>query len=240
MRTAPADTNTTLRKLVVVGVVVAAHVIALSVMQAASVQRPAAQVIVVQMISQPAAPRPTSVATARTLPQGSRSSVAKPAVDSTAQRTAVVPDNPPVTATQVGAQAVPLAVPVTESTALAASLPGATAAMPTGAATDAAVANRKSSNRLELPSSDADYLHNPKPEYPRLSRQRNEQGKVVVNVFIGVDGLAQKAEVKVSSGFERLDAVALSTAKSWRYVPGKRGGVPEAMWFDVPISFVME
>lgn len=94
--------------------------------------------------------------------------------------------------------------------------------------------------RVELPSSDADYLHNPKSEYPRISRQRNEQGRVVVAVFIGTDGTAQKAEIKVSSGFERLDQAALATAKSWRYVPGKRGGVPEAMWFNVPINFVLE
>jgi protein TonB len=94
--------------------------------------------------------------------------------------------------------------------------------------------------KVELPSSDAEYLHNPKTEYPRISRQRNEQGKVVVSVFIGIDGMAQKAEIKVSSGFERLDQAALATAKSWRYVPGKRGGVPEAMWFNVPINFVLE
>lgn len=100
--------------------------------------------------------------------------------------------------------------------------------------------NAVAASQVVLPSSDADYLNNPKPEYPSQSRRRNEQGKVVVNVFIGTDGLAQKAEVKVSSGFERLDAAALATAKAWRYVPGKRGGVPEAMWFAVPINFVME
>jgi protein TonB len=94
--------------------------------------------------------------------------------------------------------------------------------------------------RVELPSSDADYLHNPKSEYPRVSRQRNEQGRVVLRVFIGVDGTAQQAEIKQSSGYERLDQAALATVKSWRYVPGKRGGVPEAMWFNVPINFVLE
>jgi protein TonB len=26
----------------------------------------------------------------------------------------------------------------------------------------------------------------------------------------------------------------------WRYVPGKRAGVAEAMWFNVPINFVLE
>ncbi len=94
--------------------------------------------------------------------------------------------------------------------------------------------------KVELPSSDAEYLHNPKQEYPRISRQRNEQGRVLVSVFIGTDGAAQKAEIKVSSGFDRLDQAALATVKAWRYVPGKRGGVAEAMWFTVPINFVLE
>jgi protein TonB len=94
--------------------------------------------------------------------------------------------------------------------------------------------------RIELPSSDAAYLNNPKPSYPALSRRLGEQGKVVVRVLIGVDGTAQQAEIRASSGYERLDQAALATVRSWRYVPGKRGGVPEAMWFNVPINFVLE
>jgi protein TonB len=94
--------------------------------------------------------------------------------------------------------------------------------------------------RLERPSSDADYLRNPQPEYPHLSRQRGEQGRVVVNVFIGIDGSAQKAEIISTSGFDRLDQAALATVRAWRYQPGKRGGVAEAMWFAVPIQFVLQ
>jgi periplasmic protein TonB len=45
--------------------------------------------------------------------------------------------------------------------------------------------------------------------------------------------------VKTSSGFERLDKAALNTVLSWRYIPGKRGGVPEAMWSDVPVNWVL-
>jgi protein TonB len=73
-----------------------------------------------------------------------------------------------------------------------------------------------------------------------LSVRRGEQGQVVLNVLIGVDGKAQKAVVAQSSGFERLDAAALATVQRWRYVPGKRGGVPEAMWFKVPLAFVLD
>jgi protein TonB len=94
--------------------------------------------------------------------------------------------------------------------------------------------------RVELPSSDADYLQNPKPAYPPISKRLGEQGKVVVRVLIGADGRAQRAEIGQSSSFERLDQAALVTALKWRYVPGKRGGVPETMWFNVPINFVLE
>jgi periplasmic protein TonB len=94
--------------------------------------------------------------------------------------------------------------------------------------------------KLELPSSDADYLQNPKPAYPPISRRLGEQGKVVVRVLIGLDGTAQQAEIRQSSGFDRLDTAALNTVQKWRYVPGKRAGVPEAMWFNVPINFVLE
>jgi protein TonB len=94
--------------------------------------------------------------------------------------------------------------------------------------------------RVELPSSSADYLKNPKPAYPRLSRTLNEQGTVVVRAFIEANGTASKAEIRTSSGYERLDQTALQTVLKWRYVPGKRAGVPEAMWFNVPINFVLE
>ena len=136
---------------------------------------------------------------------------------------------PPVVATPepapVVAAAPAAAAPATaiDATSVAAS-PAAPAAAP----------------RIELPSSNAAYLNNPKPAYPALSRRLGEQGKVVVRVLIGVDGRAQQAEIRSSSGYDRLDQAALATVRSWRYVPGTRNGVPEAMWFNVPINFVLE
>ncbi len=95
------------------------------------------------------------------------------------------------------------------------------------------------SARLVLPSSDADYLNNPRPIYPPASKRMGEQGLVVIRTLIGPDGTAQQAEIKRSSGFERLDQAALSTALHWKYVPGKRAGVAETMWFDVPFNWVL-
>ena len=94
--------------------------------------------------------------------------------------------------------------------------------------------------KIELPSSSADYLNNPPPAYPPLSKRLGEQGKVVVRAFIEANGTATKAEIRTSSGYERLDKTALQTVLRWRYVPGKRAGVVEAMWFNVPINFVLE
>lgn len=95
-------------------------------------------------------------------------------------------------------------------------------------------------SRVEGPSSVAEHLRNPRPAYPIQSRRLGEQGQVVLRVLVGEDGAPQKAQVHRSSGHDRLDRVALATVLAWRYVPGKRGGVPEAMWMDVPIQFVLE
>ena len=92
---------------------------------------------------------------------------------------------------------------------------------------------------VQLPSTNADYLQNPPPDYPPLSRRLREEGKVLLHVQISADGAALDAQVKRSSGYDRLDRAALEAVRKWRYVPGKRGGVPETMWFDVPVDFVL-
>ena len=111
------------------------------------------------------------------------------------------------------------------------SSPAASSAQTTRPATPAPVS---------LPSTDADYLNNPAPPYPRASRRMGEQGTVVLRVFINTEGRAEQAEIRTSSGYTRLDEAALETVKRWRYVPGKRAGVPEPMWFNVPIRFVLD
>src|SRR3989344_6060812 len=94
--------------------------------------------------------------------------------------------------------------------------------------------------KIELPSSDAAYLNNPKPSYPAISKRMGEQGKVVLRVLIGIDGTPQKVEINKSSGFDRLDRQAQEAVMRWRFVPGKRNGVPETMWNLVPVNFVLE
>ena len=72
-----------------------------------------------------------------------------------------------------------------------------------------------------------------------MSKRMGEQGKVLLRVYVNEQGLPEKIEIKQSSGYERLDEAAIATVQRWKFVPGKRNGVPEAMWNIVPINFVL-
>lgn len=113
-------------------------------------------------------------------------------------------------------------------------------APPTLNAAMPASSTKSGEQKVELPLTAADYLQNPRPMYPSLSRRLNEQGQVVHSVTIGLDGTALSAQLVKSSGYERLDRAALETVMRWRYVPGKRGGTPTVMSVDVPINWVLE
>lgn len=83
----------------------------------------------------------------------------------------------------------------------------------------------------------ADYLNNPPPAYPALSRRMGEEGKVVLRVFVTEQGLPGDIQVRTSSGYSRLDDAASSTVRQWRFVPARRGKDPVGAWVLVPISF---
>ncbi|MEY4419747.1 MAG: hypothetical protein RLZZ498_343 [Pseudomonadota bacterium] len=108
------------------------------------------------------------------------------------------------------------------------------------AAVPSSASGKTGAPSLVEPSADADYLKNPPPPYPRASRRLSEQGTVIVRVFISTQGTPEKAEVRTSSGFPRLDQAALEAVQRWRFVPGRHSGTPEAMWFNIPVRFVLE
>lgn len=87
------------------------------------------------------------------------------------------------------------------------------------------------------PNFNADYLNNPAPSYPALSRRMGEEGKVVLRVFVNQQGLPTQVELRTSSGFSRLDSVALETVSQWKFMPARRGEQSISAWVLVPISF---
>ena len=209
------------RKVIIVVGVVVFHVGVLWALQNGLMRRPVALIvpaeILVELIE---LPTPKAVPLPVAPPTPVKQAVAKT----------------PVARQQVAPQPLAIADPTPTANAPVGVVAPAPVATPVAAPTSAAP---PAPARLELPSSAADYLQNPKPPYPALSKRLNEQGKVVVRVLIGLDGTAQQAEIKQSSGFDRLDQAALNTVLRWRYVPGKRAGIPETMWFNVPINFIL-
>jgi len=83
-----------------------------------------------------------------------------------------------------------------------------------------------------------DSLNNPTPTYPKLSRDLHEQGRVVLHVLVNAFGRAEQVEVRISSGFSRLDNSAVETVKNyWKFIPAKRGAEPVPGWTNVPFNF---
>ncbi len=215
------------RNAVIAGSVVLFHVAALWALQSGLIRKAAEVVIPVEILSEfieppkpkeppppppppPPAPKPKEV---RTPPPPRPVAVRTPAPAPTAPVGVIEPQPP----------APPLAPPAPPVPPAPPSPPPAPPAPPA----------------VQLPSSNADYLNNPKPVYPAMSKRLGEQGKTIVRVLIGVDGMPKSASIRQSSGYERLDEAARTAVMSWRYVPGKRNGVVEPMEFNVPINWVL-
>ena len=90
------------------------------------------------------------------------------------------------------------------------------------------------------PSFGADYLQNPAPTYPAASRRLQEEGKVLLRVFVSAAGTPDRVEIERSSGSSRLDAAAQTAVRAWRFVPARQGGQPVPAWVIVPIQFSLE
>ena len=108
---------------------------------------------------------------------------------------------------------------------------------PEAAPAPIAVAVQPAPSPPSQPRFNADYLTNPKPSYPLISRRMGEEGEVRLRVHVDTTGQAQQIEVFRSSGFPRLDQAALDTVKQWRFIPARQGDQPVAAWVIVPIQF---
>ncbi len=87
------------------------------------------------------------------------------------------------------------------------------------------------------PRFNADYLDNPKPPYPSISRRMGEEGEVQLRVSVDAGGNVQQIEIHRGSGYPRLDQSALQTVRRWRFVPARQGNQPVSSWVIVPIQF---
>jgi periplasmic protein TonB len=215
------------RNALIAGGVVLLHVAALWALQAGLLRRATEVIVPVELISAIFTP---AAAPAPPVPPSPQPPTVEPVREPVVRKTRPVPAPAPR----------PVAAPETTpapSTPAATSEPQPPAPPVTTPMTASPAPAPAPAPRVEMPITDADYLQNPPPAYPRMSFRLGEEGTSVVRVLIGPDGRAQDAQIAASSGYARLDQAAEATARSWRYVPGKRGGVPEAMWVNVPIKW---
>jgi len=206
--------------------------------------RTAPQVIRADLI----APQPLAVGFPEHPPPEERLELPKPPSKPLPRKTPQKPpEKPPETP-----QPLLAAAPVSEETpasfhevALSPAEPSPSASAVTGAdsSTSSALASTSAGNPTTgtfiSPIFNADYLENPPPPYPQLSRQRGETGQVLLRVYVTADGRAKRVDIDKSSGFERLDTAARNAVSGWRFVPARRGSEHVAAWVLVPIAFVM-
>jgi TonB family protein len=75
----------------------------------------------------------------------------------------------------------------------------------------------------------------PAPSYPRQARERRLQGKLLLLVAVGRNGLVERVEVKETTGSDLLDLHAADWIKNyWVWPPG------ETRLFHVPVVFELK
>jgi protein TonB len=84
------------------------------------------------------------------------------------------------------------------------------------------------------------YLHNPAPRYPRTARRNRAQGRVLLRVQVGPDGIPLQIEVQQSSGHLVLDQAALHAVRQWIFGAARDGTEAHGAWVVVPLIFSLK
>jgi protein TonB len=83
----------------------------------------------------------------------------------------------------------------------------------------------------------AEYRRNPSPQYPMVSRRREEEGTVILEVKIDPEGNPTSVDVAESSGHDPLDRAAAETVRRWSFSPAKNKGRAQRSTVRVPVKF---
>ncbi|WP_434115494.1 energy transducer TonB [Paraburkholderia caffeinilytica] len=111
----------------------------------------------------------------------------------------------------------------------------------TSAATPAATASATAAGRTVPATSTPRSVSHidcdiPKPDYPDISKRRNESGTAIVRFVVGLSGRIETAQLQKSSGYPRLDDAALAAIHGGTCQPYRENG--EAVRAAYSQSFV--
>ena len=80
----------------------------------------------------------------------------------------------------------------------------------------------------------------PKPDYPALSRELDEEGTVWLLVDVDEAGMPVRIQLRRSSGFVRLDRAAKLGVAAWRFDPAQQGGQAQPSRIELPVRFSLK
>ncbi len=94
---------------------------------------------------------------------------------------------------------------------------------------------------VEISQGQTQYIREPRPAYPAMSKRLGETGTVVVAVYFNSAGIPKRAEIFKSSGYERLDQAAREAAMSSQVTPIRQPGANEATVYllKAPFNFTL-
>ena len=81
---------------------------------------------------------------------------------------------------------------------------------------------------------------NIRPDYPKGARQRGEQGDVVLEIRVNVEGTVDDVKVATSSGFAELDEAAIRAARAAKFSPARSGRDPVASTARLKLQFKLK
>ncbi len=79
-----------------------------------------------------------------------------------------------------------------------------------------------------------------RPDYPRDALMNEEQGEVLISVYVNTTGKVQDVKVKKSSGSRALDRAASKAFSLCTFKPAMKNGEPQESWYDIPYEFVLD
>ena len=94
---------------------------------------------------------------------------------------------------------------------------------------------------VEISQGQTQYIREPRPAYPAMSKRLGETGTVIVAVYFNSEGFPKRAEIFKSSGYERLDQAAREAAMSSQVTPIRQQGANEATVYllKAPFNFTL-
>jgi protein TonB len=147
-----------------------------------------------------------------------------------------LPEPPPPPPAPAPVPTKPVAAPVQVAAAAA---PVTTNEGPAVAGPPAAKGPSETGDKYQRVSA-ASYKKKSKLEYPDRAKKENQEGNVLLTLYINEFGGLDKVEVKESSGYPLLDQAAVANEKKSKFNPTYIGNRPVASKAEVPYSFKLK